>query len=165
MLCELCGKEVPHTRTVSIDGTLLAVCGDCSRFGEEIAAPPAPQGKTAPAAVAERLERRRRRATSKDIYEAEGNGEELVEDFGTQVRHARESRGWKQADLGTKISEKESVVAKIETGRMTPAPALVRKIERVLGLKLTRKVTPVSVKKASPSGPLTLGDLIRMERE
>lgn len=165
VICELCGKEVPRTRTVSVDGTLLSVCGDCSRFGVEPAAPPRDRRRTATSSVTERLERRRRRMTPKDIYEAEGNGEDVVEDLGVRVRRAREEREWKQADLGAKINEKESVVAKIESGRIAPGPALVRKLERVLGLKLTEKVAPVPVKKPAPSGPLTVGDLIKREQE
>jgi len=39
----------------------------------------------------------------RDIYEAPA-AEELAEDFGERIRQAREARGWKQTDLGSKMN-------------------------------------------------------------
>ena len=35
MICEMCGKEVPLTKTVVIEGSRLNVCPNCARFGED----------------------------------------------------------------------------------------------------------------------------------
>ena len=162
-MCELCGTEVARTRPVSIEGTVLNVGPECERFGVAASAPvQRSRTRGAPPAVAERLERRARRMTPKDVY-AEAGDEDVVGDFAARIRQARETRGWKQVDLGAKINERASVIAKLESGAMWPDDALLRKLERTLGIRLKGKVTPVAVKKQAPKGPVTLGDLINLE--
>ncbi len=166
MICELCGKEVPRTRTVSVEGSVLSVCGECAKFGSEVAGPIGVRrpGNLADPVVAQRLERRQQRMAERDIYGTPA-AEELAEDFGERIRQAREARGWKQADLGAKVNERASVIAKLESRATVPTDAMIPKIERVLGIRLREKVEPVAVKKHSGSAPVTLGDLIRMDEE
>ena len=163
MICELCGADVPRLKNVAIDATILSVCSNCSRFGDEVSTPALRQS-TMPPIIAQRLEARQRRMTPKDVY-AQGGELELVDDFPQRIRQARDSRGWKQADLGAKINERASVIAKLESGAITPGDALVRKIERELGIRLKERVQPVAVKKQAASGGLTLGDLMKMGDE
>ena len=118
MICELCGADVPRLKNVAIDATVLAVCNDCARFGEEVSAPPL-RRSTMPPVIAQRLEARNRSMTPKDVYVQSGELE-LVEDFPQKIRSAREIRGWKQADLGAKINERVSVIAKLESGSISP---------------------------------------------
>jgi len=96
---------------------------------------------------------------------AQGGEEELADDFSARIRRAREERGWKQADLGAKINEKVSVIAKLESSTITPGDALVRKLEKELGIRLKELVQPVAAKKQAASAALTLGDLIKMQDE
>ncbi len=163
MICELCGTDVPHTKNVAIESTVLAVCNDCAKFGNEVAAPVVRRGSMPPV-IAQRLEARKRRQTPRDVY-AETGQEELAEDFPQRIRRAREDRGWKQADLGAKINEKVSVIAKLESGTISPNDALVRKLEHHLGIRLKERVQAIPMKKASSPGSLTLGDLIQMKDE
>jgi len=163
VICELCGADVPRLKNVAIEATILAVCGDCARFGDEVASPAARQS-TMPPIIAQRLELRQRRMTPKDVYTQAGELE-LVEDFPQRIRQAREARGWKQADLGAKINEKASVIAKLESGTMSPGDSLVRKLERELGIRLKEPVKPVAVKKQTAGGAVTLGDLIKMRED
>ncbi len=155
----MCGADVPRLKSVAIDATVLAVCGECARFGEEVSGP-ALRASTMPPVIAQRLEARQRRMTPKDVYE-QGGELELMEDFPRRIREAREARGWKQADLGAKINERASVIAKLEAGAISPGDELVRKVERQLGIKLKERVQPVAVKKAAASGGITLGDLLK----
>jgi len=163
MICELCGKDTPRARTVSIEGSVLSVCMDCARFGSEVAGPIRVRRPGNPV-VAQRIERRTRRMTERDVYSAPAT-EELVEDFGERIRKAREARGWKQTDLGAKINERASVIAKLESRTMVPSDAMIPKLERTLGIRLREKVEPVSVKKHTGPAPVTLGDLVRMDEE
>ena len=163
MICELCGADVPRLKNVAIDVTILSVCGDCARFGDEVSTPALRQS-TMPPIIAQRLEARQRRMTPRDVYTQAGELD-LVEDFPQRIRQAREARGWKQADLGAKINERASVIAKLESGGMSPGDALVKKIERELGIKLKERVQPVAVKKPVAGGALTLGDLIKKREE
>ena len=151
---------MPRTRNVAIESTVLAVCASCAKFGDEVMTPVV-RRTSMPPVIEQRLEARRRRQTPRDVY-AQGGEEELAEDFPTRIRRAREARGWKQADLGAKINEKVSVIAKLESGTITPGDALVRKIERELGIKLKERVEPIAMKKQSVGTAITLGDLIKM---
>jgi len=159
----LCGADVPHTKNVAIESTVLSVCSSCARFGDEVTTPVVRRGSMPPV-IAQRLEARQRRLTPRDVYTETGQ-EELADDFPQRIRRAREDRGWKQADLGAKINEKVSVISQLESGAISPGDALVRKIEHALGIKLKEKVVPVAMKKQSPSSALTLGDLIKMKEE
>ena len=163
MICELCGAEVPRTKNVAIESTVLAVCSSCAKFGDEVTTPVV-RRSTMPPIIAQRLEARTRRLTPRDVY-ADAGTMELAEDFPQRIRQAREARGWKQADLGAKINEKVSVIAKLESGTMDPGDALIRKLENELGIKLKERVESVAVKKQAASGSLTLGDLIKMQEK
>jgi len=102
--------------------------------------------------------------SERDIYTTPPT-EELAEDFGDRIRKAREALGWKQSDLGSKVNERESVIAKLESQTMVPTDAMIPKLERTLGIKLREKVESVAVKKHTGRAPMTLGDLIRMDEE
>ncbi len=163
MICELCGADVPRLKNVAIDATILSVCADCSRFGDEVSTPALRQS-TMPPIIAQRLETRQRRMTPRDVFTQAGELE-LAEDFPQRIRQAREARGWKQADLGAKINERVSVIAKLESGTISPGDALVRKLERELGIKLKERVEPVAVKKQATGSGVTLGDLVKMRED
>ncbi len=163
MICELCGADVARLKNVAIEATILSVCSDCARFGDEVSTP-ALRRSTMPPLIAQRLDARQRRMTPKDVYTQSGELE-LAEDFPAKIRSARESRGWKQADLGAKINERASVIAKLESGTIMPGDDLVRKLERELGIKLKERVEPVAAKKQTAGTGITLGDLIKMKEE
>ncbi len=163
MLCELCGAEVARTKTISVEGTVLAACPSCARFGAEVNAPVGPR-RTTPSAIAERLQARQRRMTEKDLY-AQSGEEDLVDDYAMRIRRAREVRGWKQADLGMKINERVTIIAKLESGQMVPNEDLIRRLERALDITLKEKVPVVPAKKATTREALTLGDLLERDDE
>jgi len=163
MFCELCGNDVPRTKTVVVEGTVLAVCPNCARFGTEVGAP-AIRKKATPPVIAERLEARRRRMTPRDVYTQAGE-EDLTEDYASRIRGAREARGWKQAELGARINERVTVIAKLESGAMIPNDGLIRRLERALEIKLKEKVPIVQAKKAGVRDGLTLGDLLDLDED
>jgi len=82
-----------------------------------------------------------------------------------RIRQAREARGWTQADLGAKLNERASVIAKLESQTIVPTDSMIPKMERTLGVKLREKVEPIAVKKQTGRSPVTLGDLIRTDEE
>ena len=164
MLCELCGNDVPRTKMVTIEDTPLSVCPNCVKFGIQTNVPLKKQPGV-PAEILRRLEARKRRMTVRDVYSRAGE-ETLVNDYSERIRKAREKKGWKQVELGTKINERVSIIAKLESGEMIPTDSVVKKLEKTLEIKLREKVEEVTAKKSSvQSKPLTLGDLIRVERE
>ncbi len=164
MICELCGKETNRTTLVFIEGSSLRVCSDCEKFGE--VRKPAKKEEAAKSTIAQRLEVRERRMKSRDVYEGEETTLELVPDFPKLIREARMAREWKQETLAAKINEKTSVINKLERGDIRPVDSLVKKVEKELGIKLMERVPLIKPEaKTSGSKGLTLGDLIKLEKE
>lgn len=94
---------------------------------------------------------------------------ELVENFDAKVRQAREKLGLSHEELGRKISEKVSVLKKIETGKMTPDNKLATKLEHALKIKLFVQASQEKIPQTKTSKPvsrgLTLGDLIQLNKK
>lgn len=170
MRCEVCGRKIrEEPRRVVIEGAKLTVCTECSKHGkttwEEHAKPafPSPatsvtsQGSSTYAPI---------QIKKKTIIARVDTSQELVEDYAEVVRQARESHGFSHEDLGKKINEKESVLRKIELGKMAPNDQLVSKLEHTLKIKL---LVPVADEKVSlpktASREFTLGDLIKIKEK
>lgn len=164
MICELCGKDVTFLRKVTIEGVQLEVCSECAKFGIESKKAEPEKEKGPQPVIAKRLEVREKRGKPRDVYVA-GEKEELLDDLGQVIRHAREKKGLSQKDLAMKINERITILSKIEAGQMRPDDKLVGKLEKELGVKLKEKVADVLAGKESPRGSLTLADLIRMQQK
>jgi len=94
---------------------------------------------------------------------------ELIDDFGAKVRWAREKLGLSHEDLGKKISEKVSVLRKIESRKMTPNNFLIEKLQHALKVKLMvpfsePKVPSKALASSRPSAP-TLGDIAKVKKK
>lgn len=160
MECEMCGKSIA-TRRHDVSGTVMNLGACCSRYGTPLDAP-APAGSKA--AVAQNLERRASRMTSRDVYQQDTL--DLVEDFGSRIRRAREKRGWSHEQLGNKVSARVPELHKIEAGGLRPSDDLAKRMERELGITLMEKVDagPAAVagqKKPTGKAGLTIGDLLK----
>ena len=165
MICEMCGKDYPYLKRVSVDGVLLMVCSDCVKFGEEAGKSTTKETPT-PAVISGRLEKRERRMTSRSIYGSEE--EVLAIDFGERIKTAREKLNYSQEELARKINEKKSVIQKLEHEDIMPTETLIKKLERALNIKLKEKMestgAPIA-KTSAGTGGLTLGDFIKIEGE
>ena len=89
--------------------------------------------------------------------------ETLVPDFGQRIRQAREKLGLEQKDFAQKLSEKMSMVHKMEIGAFRPSISLARKLEKMLHIKLVE----TSALESAPapkirSDQVTIGDLIKL---
>jgi len=147
-LCELCGKRESIVK-ISVEGSQLDVCNDCSRFGKIVARPlKAPQ-----------LDQRRIAHPKKE------DTEDIVPGFGPIIKSARERLGLKQAELAKRISEKESLLHSIESQHFKPPMELAKKLEKALQIKLISKVEDKEEEesKKKEAGAVTIGDLIRIK--
>lgn len=142
----------------------MLVCGECAKLGSIVW-----EAKTEP-----RLKKVARRMPApvlpprKQPPISVTEGLELVDDFGSKIRVAREKMGLSHQELGKKISEKVSVLRKIESGKMTPDNLLTEKLEHALRLKLMMPISePKVLPKALASRPAspTLGDLLKVKKE
>ncbi len=162
MICELCGKESDKLRKVVIEGSRLQVCSQCAKFGDVDQQDS--EKSTTKSEIEKRLKRRERRMKSRDVYDEETV--DLAPDYPERIRKARNEREWNQEELAAKINEKKSVINKLESGDFRPDDALVKKLERELGIKLMEKVPVIKPeKKATSSRGLTLGDLMNLEEK
>lgn len=163
MRCEVCGRKI-HGAPIRalIEGAKLTVCVECSKHGriilEEEAGQRALKNPLAPVPFVQR----------KKLPKAKvDTTQEIVEDYDSKIRQARENLGLTHEELGKKINEKASVLSKLETGKMTPNNQLVTKLEHVLKIKL---LVPIKeeVSKGFPKSPnrgTTLGDLIQLNKK
>jgi len=166
MRCEVCGRRIigPPFKAM-IEGAKMLVCAECSKLGSVYW-----ESKTEPRMkkVSKRLPQPMiapRRQPSITVEESV----ELIDDFGAKVRLSREKLGMSHEDLGKKISEKVSVLRKIESGKMTPNNLLVEKLQHALKIKLLvpvsePKVPSKALASSRPSAP-TLGDIAMMKKE
>lgn len=165
MRCEVCGRRIVGPPFKSkIEGANMLVCGECAKLGSIVW-----EARTEP-----RLKKMVRRMAApvlpprKQPSLSVSDGLELVDDFGAKVRMAREKAGFSHQELGKKISEKVSVLRKIESGKMTPDNIVTEKLEHALRLKLLVPVSepkvPAKALASRPASP-TLGDILKVKKE
>ncbi|MFH0929108.1 MAG: multiprotein-bridging factor 1 family protein [Candidatus Aenigmatarchaeota archaeon] len=136
--CVLCGSK--SKGKAKVEGAVVNVCDKCAKFGQAIHD------------VEYRVPVRR-------TMELEGSDQVLVQDFHKVVRRAREKRKLTQEELAKKLSEKHSVIKRIEEG-WKPPMKLVEKVERFFSIKLKEEIVERLVEKAVNSKKLTIGDIV-----
>ena len=164
MICEMCGQEVPKLKKITIEGSILSVCSNCTRFGRDYTQKKGPEEVTYTSTIDERLQQREKRLRTRDVFEE--SRDELVLDYPIRIRKARLSKDLSQEDLAKKINEKKSVVAKLENGDMIPDNKLIKKLEYALDILLKEKISRVETPKQTSTGEkMTLGDFIKIKKE
>lgn len=156
MFCEVCGREIVGKPARSlVEGATLIVCQQCSSLGTQLPNFPNRSSRPVPApshtrAPIERL--------PKAIEESD-----LVEEYSTIIKEAREKLGLSQQDLAFKAKEKLTVIQKIEIGKMLPTMRLTKELEHILRVKLLAPredlEMQVAPRKPPPASGVTLGDV------
>ena len=164
MICEMCGKNVPSTRPVFIDGARLSVCPNCARFGDENRGGSGNRAAGPSATVIEqRLEKRNRRMQTKDVYDGKDNVQ-IVDGYGEIIRKAHTARGMDLKQFAESIGEKQGILAKVEAETLLPDDKLVKKIEKALDIKLTEVVAGGgAIGQSSRNDKMTLANFIKKE--
>jgi putative transcription factor len=88
--------------------------------------------------------------------------QEIVEDYATVIRVAREKQGLTLEDLGKKVAERASLLRHVEAGKVAPNNQLANRLEHVLKITLMVAISDEKVQTTSnrPVEGMTLGDLI-----
>ena len=167
MRCEVCGRKIHADPTRAlIESAILTVCFECSKHGKKITDEEYDRiynpSKKLPPSFSLKSKKKRKIITKIEI------SQELISNYASKIRQAREKLGLTHEELGKKINEKASVLSKLETGKMTPNNRLVSKIEHALKLKLlvpiSKDKTP-SIFSKSSGRELTMGDLIQFDKK
>lgn len=167
--CELCGADNVSTKRIPLDGALVEGCKQCqAKMGFN-----AEQNKTV-----ENIER----ASKKSSYTTSGgygglgtegkdimvrDSKQLVSDFATLIKQAREARGWDQRTLAQNMKEKINMIQRTESGQR-PNDELIKKFERFLDITLFSDSIDIDYDKTignKDSRTLSLGDMIKMARQ
>ncbi|NYB51350.1 MAG: TIGR00270 family protein [Methanobacteriaceae archaeon] len=157
MRCEICGKKlIGKPLRTKIENSVMLTCNECSKFGKVQKEPPRPQkgpGRRVPSG-------------GRRYYRSQEPTQEVIEDYQTVIRQAREKRGWSREDLGEKIYEKVSVINRLESGKMVPDLKLARKLERTLKITLLEKTEEAHLDDLSGSHMrgATIGDIARIKK-
>jgi len=144
MLCDMCGSEGKLYKTM-IEDAQLKVCHECSKFGK----------------VTGIIEPKQEDKITENTSQIELM-EIVVEDYADKIRQGRENLGLKQEQFAQKISEKTSLVQKIESGHLEPSLALAKKISSFIKIKLTEDHQETHEKRATTkTSSFTIGDFIK----
>lgn len=155
--CELCGKK-PSKFNAEIEGTMMHVCEDCSRFGKV------------------------KNTTNVNIVIKETKKPEIkepvytfIQGYGSRVKNAREKLGLKQEEMAKRLNERESTLHQIESEHLKPSMALATKLEHALHIHIidmetdnpdsntqsSKNRTLESKDKNDKNSGLTIGDMIK----
>lgn len=134
----------------------MTVCGRCASFGTAEWDPTRPQdrprGRPAP------------RRPRSEVEAAENL--EMVDDWGTKIKRARQKAGMSVEDFARKIKEKESVIKKLEKEELNPDRKLLSKVQNALKIQLQEAGGPptaVPVARRTSTGR-TLGDIWKLSQ-
>ena len=164
MRCEVCGRRiVGKPFKTMIEGAKMLVCNDCAKLGSIYW-----EEKTEPRLkkMAKRLPTPMLPTRKQPTIKVE-ESLDLIEEFSSKIRQARERLGLSHEDLGRKISEKVSVLRKIESGKMTPDQRLAEKLQHALRIKLLAEISEPKVpsKGLAAPKPVTLGDIAQLKKK
>ncbi|MFQ5762702.1 MAG: multiprotein bridging factor aMBF1 [Candidatus Bathyarchaeia archaeon] len=160
MRCEVCGKFVQGEPVrATIERANLLVCRECANLASSTWQKPAKDRKPATAPkVHASLASVRPHSVRRELDE-----EILVENYGVRIKNAREANKWTQEDLARRINEKASIIGKIETQKMMPDMAVVRKLEHIFNISLLVKASETAPRPSAAetkSAALTLADIV-----
>ena len=94
-----------------------------------------------------------------NIPQMEGTDQVLVKDFSKIIRKSRENRKLTQEDLAKKLSEKVSIIKRVEEG-WHPSNKLLEKIEKFFDIKLMEDALEPVTGKRTTKRKLTIGDVV-----
>lgn len=158
MNCEICGKPISNNPTkTKIDGSIMAVCSECAKFGRIQKTPKKSNNKKSNFKKPIR-QNYRRNDEPKD---------ELIENYNEIIRNKREAKNWTREKLGEKINEKVSVITRIESKKMIPDNKLTKKIEKTLNITLVEKIEDIDLNefKGRSSNGFTIEDVVKIKRK
>ena len=141
MDCEICGNASRELFIVSVEGTRLRVCQDCSGYGTFIS----------------RVEEEH--YDIRPIIAQEKPEIDLVDNYALLISEARQKADLTQEELAKKINENLNVLRKVEKGDLLPTEKLSKKLEKMFRIRLFQTVKHESVGTKKTEASLSLEDI------
>ncbi len=181
MSCEICGNDLRGRGIkVIVEGAKLTVCRDCAELGERVREEPRgrvtiknapnPQGKVKAASPARPLPPPKQVPIRNVKRQASEESLEIVENYAEVVKKARGAMTIE--DFAASLSEKATVIQKVETGKLKLTIKLAKRIEKVYRVKLINQRDAAEdmedvIWKPEKKGEYspTLGDFIKEKKE
>lgn len=141
----------------------MDVCDRCKGFGKEVErrAPVTSTRRGIPSTTDMSMVPIRR--ARRDLFDK--MKDQLIEDYASVIKNAREAKHMTDEELAAKILEKVNIIRKVERSELVPDEALIKKLERALDIKLTEGIAkPEMQGRGGESRALTLGDLIKVKK-
>jgi putative transcription factor len=137
MECELCGKEIQNPRKISVEGSILNVCENCVKYGEEVQF-------SKPSVAVSPSQTNSYKPPGRKVgipYSSDVSDDyELVEEYGKIIQKAWQQSGKKLEEFAAMLNEKSSVISKLISGSAHPDEKLIRKLEKKLNIKLREAI-------------------------
>ena len=143
--CEICGEDKNLIKAI-VEGTLLNVCEECTKFGNAITVKKIEQ------------EQKSVKKLTNEIINI------INQDYPKLIKNAREKLGLKQQELALKLNEKESIIHKLEIGSLQPTILLARKLERTLNISLVELYQESHETLNLKDDNLTIGDILKLRK-
>jgi putative transcription factor len=137
MLCEICGEKEAQFK-IKIDLAIMEVCKSCADFEEKVP-----------------VRKKRKNFFITDDFE-------LKENFGEIIRAGRVKKGLSVEQLAKQLGEKESVLLRIEAGKLYPSTEMTKKLEKILKIDLKAEFKPIKPVKSEFRHP-TIGDIAKVK--
>jgi putative transcription factor len=128
MFCNLCGRDYPRLNKAEVEGAIVDACDKCARFGIKILEP---EYKVTTVSF-----------SKMDVVE-------FAENYGEMIKRYRESHDMTREEFAKRLSEKISVIKRLEDETISPDVKLMKKVEGMIGMKLAdnyRAKKPVSLR-------------------
>jgi len=151
--CEMCGSERVSTLLSEISGTRLRCCNTCIESNNLNVLETRKVTVTKP-----RSGSIVKRTYTRNMAKME---KEVISNFHTSIKRAREARGWTSRDLAKRLNLRLNDIQKVEAG-VQPADSVLEKIEKALDITLFEDniSEPERSVKAPTSRGMTIGDAL-----
>ena len=164
----MCSIEIPNPVTIKVEGALLRVCYRCSSFGNVVKEPGPLKTAATVTPTTKRFTRRQSSTPPRRIRrpaQAMTGEQELIDGYGEEIRGARVKKKLTQEQLSSLTAISVPFIKSIEAEKMRPTDAVVRKLERELGIELMAELeTELQYKEKSEKKGTTLGDIAVIKR-
>ena len=146
--CEICGKKTNKLYKVLIEGTEMLVCEECKKYGEVIS-------EVTEKKPVKKVVKKQQKPVKEEV---------VVDNYAEIIRSIREKLNLTQADFAKKLGERESLMRKIEDGKLVPTIDLAKKIEKEFGVHLVEEIDASEYSVKSPKeDKATLGDVVNLK--